>query len=62
MKKYMVYYSGVAYVEAEDEASARENFIEDNFVTDDRAITTVEEVDEFDFDNMLEEGEYHDYT
>lgn len=52
MKKYVVYYSGVAYVEAEDEASARENFIEDNFVTDDRVIATVEEVDEFDFDDM----------
>ena len=52
MKKYVVYYSGAAYVEAEDEASARENFIEDNFVTDDKVIATVEEVDEFDFDDM----------
>ena len=62
MKKYVVHYSGVAFVEAEDEVSARENFIEDNFVADDKAIVAVEEAEEFNFEAITEEGEYHDYT
>ena len=56
MKKYVVHYKGAAYVEAEDELSAREVFFCDGEIADEKLITEVEEVDEFLFSPLkLEE-------
>lgn len=46
MAKYKVYYSGFAYVEADSEEEAREDY-EFASVYDEQTIDNVEEVDEF---------------
>lgn len=49
MSKYKVYYSGFAYVEADSEEEAIDNY-EDDFIYDEKQVDEVEEVDEFEVD------------
>ena len=46
MKKYKVYYSGVCYVEAEDEITAEDIYDIDN-IYEEQIIKKIEEVDDF---------------
>ena len=52
MKKYVIHYEGMAFIEAEDEESAKECFGSGDTVIDDKVIAAVEEVDEFDFSSL----------
>ena len=47
MPKYAVFFSGVAYVEADDQETAKEAFHDDDFVLKDTEVTSINEVDEF---------------
>lgn len=47
MKRYKIYFDGFAYVEADNEAEAQENFFEEIHIFSECGITAIDEVDEF---------------